>query len=241
MPNALLSPFTTLEVQVKSAQSCPALYNPMDCRWNSPGQNILVAFPFSNPGIEPRSPSLQADSLPAEPSGKPCNSNNSYKFLFHHLHFTDEEMGSYEEKEITQTTVKRQRWHLSPSLSDSKALLLTSTLNYVCSIYIYFVSLHMATAGCPGGSVSKESTWNADLAFHPWVGKIPWRKKWQTISVFLPGKYHGQRRLAGSSPWGCRSRTLLRLNHCSRRIVAFFQMLVVPGCILRLTYMLSSV
>ena len=34
-----------------------------------------VAFPFSkgssNPGIEPRSPTLQVDSLPAEPSGKP--------------------------------------------------------------------------------------------------------------------------------------------------------------------------
>ena len=25
--------------------------------------------------------------------------------------------------------------------------------------------------------------------FNPWVGKIPWRRKWQTIPVFLPGKY----------------------------------------------------
>ena len=32
-----------------------------------------VAFPFSNPGIEPRSPTLQADPLPAEPPGKPKN------------------------------------------------------------------------------------------------------------------------------------------------------------------------
>ena len=36
----------------------------------------------------------------------------------------------------------------------------------------------------------------------PWVGKIPWRKKWQLTPVFLPGKSHGQRILAGSSPWG---------------------------------------
>ena len=36
--------------------------------------------------------------------------------------------------------------------------------------------------------------------FNPWVGKIPWRRKWQPISVFLPGKSHGQRRLAGYSP-----------------------------------------
>jgi len=36
-----------------------------------------VAFPFSgdlpNPGIKPRSPALQVDSLPAEPQGKPKN------------------------------------------------------------------------------------------------------------------------------------------------------------------------
>ena len=38
--------------------------------------------------------------------------------------------------------------------------------------------------------------------FDPWVEKIPWRKKWQTTPVFLPGKCHGQRSLAGYSPWG---------------------------------------
>ena len=32
-----------------------------------------VALPFSKPGIKPRSPALQADSLPAEPQGKPKN------------------------------------------------------------------------------------------------------------------------------------------------------------------------
>ena len=40
--------------------------------------------------------------------------------------------------------------------------------------------------------------------FDPWVGKIPWRRKWQPTPVFLPGKPHGQRNLAGFSPWGCR-------------------------------------
>ena len=33
--------------------------------------------------------------------------------------------------------------------------------------------------------------------FNPWVRKIPWRRKWQPIPVFLPGKSHGQRSLAG--------------------------------------------
>ena len=31
---------------------------------------------------------------------------------------------------------------------------------------------------------------------------IPWRRKWQPTPVFLPGKFHGQRSLAGYSPWG---------------------------------------
>ena len=29
----------------------------------------------------------------------------------------------------------------------------------------------------------------------PWVGKIPWRRKWQPTSLFLPGKSHGRRNL----------------------------------------------
>ena len=42
------------------------------------------------------------------------------------------------------------------------------------------------------------------MRFDPWIGKIPWRRKWQPIPVFLPGKSHGQRSLVGYSPWGRR-------------------------------------
>ena len=38
--------------------------------------------------------------------------------------------------------------------------------------------------------------------FDPWVGKTPWRRKWQPAPVFLPGKSHGQRKLVGYRPWG---------------------------------------
>ena len=38
--------------------------------------------------------------------------------------------------------------------------------------------------------------------FDPWVGKIPWRRKWQPTPVFLPGESLAQRSLAGYSPWG---------------------------------------
>ena len=38
--------------------------------------------------------------------------------------------------------------------------------------------------------------------FDSWVRKIPWRRKWQPIAVFLPGKSHGQRSVVGYRPWG---------------------------------------
>ena len=46
---------------------------------------------------------------------------------------------------------------------------------------------------------------------NPWVGKIPWRSKWQPIPVFLPGKSHGQRSLVGYNPWDYKSQT--RVEH----------------------------
>ena len=45
------------------------------------------------------------------------------------------------------------------------------------------------------------------------MGKIPRRRKWQLTPVFLPGKFDGQRSLAGYSPWGRKeSDTTKQLN-----------------------------
>ena len=50
-------------------------------------------------------------------------------------------------------------------------------------------------------------------SFDPWVGKIPWRGKWQPTPVFLPGKSHGQRSLVGYSEQGHKeSETTKRLR-----------------------------
>ena len=38
------------------------------------------------------------------------------------------------------------------------------------------------------------------LRFDPWLWKIPWRRAWQSIPVFLPGDSHGQMRLVGYGP-----------------------------------------
>ena len=44
-----------------------------------------------------------------------------------------------------------------------------------------------------------------------------WRRKWQPTPVSLPGESHGQRSLAGYSPWGCKeSDTTERLSTALR-------------------------
>ena len=59
--------------------------------------------------------------------------------------------------------------------------------------------------GFPSGSAVKNLSTNQEAQetwFDPWVGKMPWRREWQPIPVFLAGESHGQRNLAGYSPWG---------------------------------------
>ena len=57
----------------------------------------------------------------------------------------------------------------------------------------------------PRSLSGKESTCQCRRhRFNLWVGKIPWRRKWQPTPVFLSGKSPGQRRLVGYSPWGCK-------------------------------------
>ena len=53
----------------------------------------------------------------------------------------------------------------------------------------------------------------------PWVRKIPWREERQPTPGLLPGKSHGQRSLAGCSPWGRReldmTERLSTAQHCT--------------------------
>ena len=86
---------------------------------------------------------------------------------------------------------------------------LHSIYNYLHNIYNYLHNIYTVlgiTRGFPGGSVVKNlpATQEPSRGFDPWVGKIPWRRKWQPTAVFLPGKSCGQRSLAAYSAWGCK-------------------------------------
>ena len=85
-------------MKVKVAQSCLTLCNLVDYTvqgiFSRPEYWSGLPFPssgnFPNPGIEPRSPTLQADSLPAEPQGKPKNTGVGSLSLLQWVFWTQE-------------------------------------------------------------------------------------------------------------------------------------------------------
>ena len=67
--------------------------------------------------------------------------------------------------------------------------------------------LYFVIGGFPGGSDGKESACQCRRCeFDPWVGMIP--REGNGTMLFLPGKSHGQKNLAGYSPRG-----LKRVGH----------------------------
>ena len=68
---------------------------------------------------------------------------------------------------------------------------------------------YMTCSSFPGGTSGKEPACHCRrhkrLGFHLWSERSPGeRREWQPTPVFLPGESHGQRSLAGCSPWGCK-------------------------------------
>ena len=92
------------------------------------------------------------------------------------------------------------------SMSDSCLVLISNYYKWVshCSC-LYFIDYEIRRL--PRWLSGKESACQCRRCkryrFNPCVGKIPWRRKWQSAPMFLPGKLQGQRSLVGYSPWGC--------------------------------------
>ena len=85
-------------------------------------------------------------------------------------------------------------------------------------VLLGFNDLSTPILGLPSWRSGKESACQCmrckRCRFYPRVRKIPWRRKQQPTPVYLPEKFHGQRNLAGYSPWGCKQLdTTERLTH----------------------------
>ena len=134
------------------------------CPWRFSRQEYLNRLPcpppgdLPDPGIEPRSPTLEVDSLPSEPPGKPVNTGVGRLSLLQEILPT---------QELNQGLLCC-RWILY-QLSLQGSPKLTS------------VGLR-ALSWTAGWLSSRQSPANArGCGLNPWVKKTPWRRKWQPL------------------------------------------------------------
>ena len=52
-----------------------------------------------------------------------------------------------------------------------------------------------------------------EIRFDSWVGKIPWSREWLPTPIFLPGKFHRQRSLAGYRSGGLKDSDTTECTH----------------------------
>ena len=122
----------------------PTLCNPMECgpqgssvHGDSPGKNTgvgchaLLQGNLPNPGIEPRSPTLQVDSLPSDPPGKPENTRVDSLSSLQGIFPTQElNQGLLQCKRILHSLATREAFsQLSPAINFS--LLKTPIFQFV--------------------------------------------------------------------------------------------------------------
>ena len=135
---------------------------------------------LSNLGIEPRSPSLPADSLPSEPPGKLRNTRMGSLSLLQGI-FLTQESNLCLLCLLQAGSLPVLYWqHLgSPVLVDSPSYLEINNSAFGAS----HVALVVKNPPFSAGDIRCE--------FDPWVGKIPWRRACPYTPVFLPRESHG--------------------------------------------------
>ena len=86
-----------------------------------------------------------------------------------------------------------------------------NTTSLVVMKFVFFPLHDFSTLrdnkGFPSGSAVKNQPAmqeTQESGFELWIRKIPWRRAWQPTPIFLPGKSHGERGLAGYGPWVCK-------------------------------------
>ena len=134
---------------------------------------------------------------------------------------------------ISHTAFKCYLWKRSndPLSSDESTSPSLAMGRKRASATCLYQKIKLGGGGCfPGGSVVKnlpakpEDISNAGSNL--WVGKILGGRKWQPTPVFLPGKSHGQRILAGHSPWGCKkSNSAWEIEHARTHTYCWFTLL----------------
>ena len=77
--------------------------------------------------------------------------------------------------------------------------------SYINWIYCNLIKWSLKDLGCPGGSDGKESSFNVgDLGLISGSGRFPGEGNGSLLQYSCLENPHGQRSLAGYSPWGCK-------------------------------------
>ena len=135
-----------------------------------------------NPGIEPRSPTLQVDSLPTEPLGKSKNTEVGGLSL-QGIFLTQELNKVFPDRSVGKKSACNAGDPGSiPGLGRSPGEGIGYTLQYTWASLVAQLVICLQ-CGRPG--------------FDPWVRKIPWRRDRLSTPVFWPGEFHEL-----YSPWG---------------------------------------
>ena len=161
---------------------------------------------FPDPGIEPESHKMQVDSLLSEPPGKPkvwVAQSLSNSLPQHGLDLTrllcswnspDKNIGVGSHFFYPEDLP-------NPGIKPQTSALQANSLRSQPPGKPHFYSDSIKTSQV---AQHKESVCQCRrcrrFEFESWAGKIPWRRKRQP-PIFLPGKSHGQRMVAGYCPW----------------------------------------
>ena len=84
-----------------------------------------------------------------------------------------------------------------------------------------------------GGASGKEPTGQyrrrKSYRFNPWIRKIPWRRAWQPIPIFLPGESHGQRSLLGYTDHSIAESYMTEVNSHACKENGWLMLLQMPN------------
>ena len=95
----------------------------------------------------------------------------------------------------------RRKWQPTPVFLPAESQGRGSLVAAICGVAQSRTRLKRLSSSSSSGSDSKDSACNAgDVGSIPGPGRSPGEQP----PVFLPGKFHGQRSLAGYCPWGCK-------------------------------------
>ena len=162
--------------------------------YNSPGSSVLgilqarilrwVALPSSgdlpNLGIEPKSPALQADSLPVEPQGKPLMETMT-DFIFLGSKITADGDCSHK--------IKRQLLLGRKAMTNLDSILKNRDITLPMKVFIVKAMVFpVVTYGCESWTIKKAEQWRID-AFELWCWRrllrVPCTERTGTLSILI--------------------------------------------------------